>query len=83
MKLVYTEDKESLQGFTDADWGSETTDRRSYYGYAFILSGGAISWCSRKQRTVALSSREAEYMSLTDAAKESIFLSTLLKEKFI
>ena len=80
MKLIYSSVKDTLIGFADADWGSDVTDRRSYSGYAFCLSGGAISWCSRKQRTVALSSTEAEYMSLTDAAKEAIFLSNLMQE---
>lgn len=47
---------------------------------AFILAGAAVSWESRKQRTVALSSTEAEYMGLTDAAKEAVYLIGFLKE---
>lgn len=73
-KLVYICNNEGISGFADADWGNCNIDRK------FILSGAAISWCARKQRTVALSSTEAEYMSLTDAAKEAIFLSTIVKE---
>ena len=64
-------------GFTDADWGSGD-DRRSIGGYAFMLNGSAISWNSKKQSTVALSSTEAEYMALTQAVKESIWLQALL-----
>lgn len=64
----------------DADWGNCLIDRRSYTGTAFSLSGAAISWESRKQRTVALSSTEAEYMELTDAAKETVYLIGFLKE---
>lgn len=79
-KMIYSKDVLSLQGFADADWGNNLVDRRSYSGYAFILSGAAISWCSRKQKTEALSSTEAEYLSLTEAAKECIYLSTFLKE---
>lgn len=79
-KLVYHKDDKALSGFADADWGNDPVDRRSYTGYVFICSGAAVSWCSRKQRTVALSSTEAEYMSLTEAAKECIYLSSLLKE---
>jgi hypothetical protein len=55
-------------------------DRRSYTGSTFILSGAAFSWESRKQRTVALSSTEAEYMALSDASKEAVFLIGYLKE---
>jgi len=64
-------------GFTDADWGSGD-DRKSIGGYAFILNGAAVSWNSKKQPTVALSSTEAEYIALTQAVKESIWLQALL-----
>jgi len=63
--------------FTDANWGSGD-DRRSIGGYTFILHGAAISWNSKKQCTVALSSTEAEYMALTQAVKESIWLQAIL-----
>ena len=78
--LIFTKDNKSLIGMADADWGNSELDRRSYTGYAFILSGGAISWCSRKQRTVFLSSTEAEYMCLSEAAKEATFCINFLKE---
>jgi len=64
-------------GFTDADWGSGE-DRQSIGGFAFVLGGAAISWISKKQSTVALSSTEAEYMALTQAVKESIWLQAIL-----
>ena len=64
-------------GFTDADWGSGD-DRKSIGGYTFLLNGSAISWNSKKQSTVALSLTEAEYIALTQAAKESIWLQALL-----
>ena len=54
--------------FCDADRGS-SEDRRSTSGYVYILNGGAISWASRKQPLVALSSTEAEYMALTQAVR--------------
>jgi len=79
-KLTFSKDELDILGYVDSDWGNCDLDRRSYTGYSFILCGAAISWCSRKQRTVALSSTEAEYMGLTEAAKEAIFLSTFVQE---
>ncbi|XP_071569781.1 uncharacterized protein [Temnothorax nylanderi] len=78
--LNYTRDNEGLIGYVDADWGNCRIDRKSYTGMAFVLAGAAISWGSRKQRTVALSSTEAEYLGLTDAAKEAVYLVQFLKE---
>ena len=73
-------EKLSLVGLCDADWGS-TTDRRSITGYGFRLSteGPFVSWKSKKQQTVALSTCEAEYMSLSAAVQEAKFLLKLLK----
>ena len=59
------------------DWGSGE-DRKSIGGYAFGLNGAAISWNSKKPATVALSSTEAEYMALTQAVKESLWLQAIL-----
>lgn len=55
-------------------------DRRSVSGYCFYLGTGLISWSSKKQATVALSSAEAEYMGLSSAAQEVIFLRSLLTD---
>ena len=54
----------------DANWGGDKNDRKSTTGYVFIINNGAVSWTSHKQSTVALSTMEAEYMSLSDAARE-------------
>ncbi|XP_017482896.1 PREDICTED: uncharacterized mitochondrial protein AtMg00810-like [Rhagoletis zephyria] len=78
--VLYQKSNLPLIGYTDADWAGCTTDRRSYTGYAFLLSGAVISWKSQKQRTVALSSTEAEYVSLAEAAKEAVYLRSLLNE---
>ena len=65
-------------GFVDSDYGSDLDTRRSTTGYVFMLAGGAISWESRRQRTVALSTTEAEYMALTAAIKEAIWCRRFL-----
>lgn len=70
----------SLECFVDADWGSNTFDRKSYTGFCFTFVGGPISWESRKQKTVALSSTEAEYVAMSEASKEAIYLRNLFFE---
>jgi hypothetical protein len=52
--------------YSDADWGNNLDNRRSVSGYVSVLSGGAMTWSSKKQPTVALSSMEAEYMALVN-----------------
>lgn len=70
-----------LSGFTDSDWAS-SKDRKSISGYAFMLDedGPLISWRSKKQSTIALSSCEAEYIAATAAVQEAKFLRSLLSE---
>ena len=70
-----------LEGYSDADWASDHSDRRSTTGYCFSLTenGPVISWKSRKQPTVALSTCEAEYMALGATTQESMYLVQLLK----
>ena len=69
-----------LVAYTDSDWASNQDDRRSVTGYVFVLSGGAISWASRRQKTVALSTVEAEYMDTAEAVKEAIWWRRFLGE---
>lgn len=69
-----------IEGFVDADWGSDNENRKSYSGYVFLMAGGVFSYESKKQNTVALSSTEAEYVALSSAAKEVLYLNQLLKE---
>jgi len=68
-----------LLGYADADSGAQK-HRRSISGYTFLIDRGAISWASRKQELVALSTAEAEYVALTHATKEGIWLCRLLIE---
>lgn len=78
--LKYSQGTADLVGYVDADWASDALDRRSYTGFCFLKKGSAISWESRKQRTVALSSCEAEYMALSEACREAIYLRRLETE---
>jgi len=78
--LLFKRTTDSLIGFVDADWANCVNDRRSYTGYAFILAGSPITWEFRKQRTIALSSTEAEYMALSEATKEAVHLQNFLTE---
>lgn len=71
---------EGLEGFADADWAGNVTDRKSNSGYLFRYGGGLVSWCARKQQCVALSSTEAEYVSLSECCQELLWLEKLLKD---
>lgn len=81
-KLEYRQTGIPLKGFVDANWGGDENDRKSFTGFAFFLGGAVFSWESRKQKTVALSSTQAEYLGLSDAVREAIFLKNFLKEVF-
>eukprot|EP00253_Pinus_taeda_P004760 PITA_04760 len=66
-----------LCGTSDYDWAGDLDQRRSTSGYVFNLFGGAVSWMSKKQSVVALSTTEAEYMAATHASKEAVWLQRL------
>jgi hypothetical protein len=66
-----------IHGFVDADWAGDLDRRRSASKYVFNLFGGAISWMSKRQCVVALSTIEVEYMAATHASKEAIWLQRL------
>ena len=78
--ITYGSSDLTVTGYSDADWASNIDTRRSTTGYVYMLAGGCISWRSQLQKTVALSSCEAEYMALTAAAKEAMYFSKLLKD---
>lgn len=75
-RLSYKQNCEETMahGYCDADWASSGDDRRSCTGYTFLFQGGTISWNSRRQPTVALSTTEAEYMSLSSCVQEALWL---------
>lgn len=72
--------RKNVNAFCDADWASEVDARRSCTGYIFNMANGAISWKSARQKTVALSSTEAEYMALSETIQEAAWLIQLSKE---
>ena len=73
-------ESERLVGYSDADWAGDLDDRRSTSGYIFQLSRAPISWRSKKQTCVALSTAEAEYMALASAVQEAIWLERLISD---
>jgi hypothetical protein len=78
--LVFSGSNTTLFGYTDSDWRRSIDDRRSTSGYIFMTNNCAISWKSKKQTTVALSTMEAEYIAISDAVKEVLWLNKLKKE---
>jgi hypothetical protein len=78
--LVYSKTGCDLVGYCDADWAGDVDERRSTTGYVFKMQDGPISWATKRQPTVALSSTEAEVMSVVSATQESIWLQRLQKE---
>ena len=73
-------DPTMLVGYTDADWAGDIDGRKSTSGYAFILANGVVSWSSKQQQTVILSSTEAEYKAAIEACKEGVWLRQLLQD---
>jgi hypothetical protein len=69
-----------LQGFCDADYAGNADDRASCSGGLWLLNGGAIVWASNKQRSIALSTGESEYIAAAEAAKTGQWLRGLLRE---
>ena len=63
-----------LTGYSDSDLAGDTDDRKSTTGVIFFLGSNLVSWISQKQKVVALSSCEAEYIAACEAANEAVWL---------
>lgn len=74
------EDTFELIAYSDADFAGDEETRKSTTGYVVYFGEGPISWCSRKQPIVALSSTEAEYIAAADCVKELLYLKSLIEE---
>lgn len=79
--LIYGGQEElSVIGYTDASFQTDHDDFRSQSGYVFCLNGGAVSWKSSKQETVADSTTEAEYIAASNAAKEAVWIKKFISD---
>ncbi|KAG8496044.1 hypothetical protein CXB51_009475 [Gossypium anomalum] len=78
--LQFGRTKDGIIGYVDADFAGDLDRRRFLAGYVFIIGGCAISWKATLQTTVALSATEAEYMAITEACKEAIWLKGLFSK---
>ncbi|KAE8889209.1 Retrovirus-related Pol polyprotein from transposon TNT 1-94 [Phytophthora fragariae] len=69
-----------LEAYSDADWAGNRDDRRPVSGMLLMLCGAPVVWRSTFQKTLALSSTEAEYVALSDCVKECVWMRRLLKD---
>ena len=74
--------KINLEGYVDSEWVGSVIDRKSTSGCFFNIGSGVISWFSRKQSCVALSTTEADYVTSCSASCETVWLRTLLSDLF-
>ncbi|XP_031288187.1 uncharacterized protein LOC116146890 [Pistacia vera] len=79
--LTFTKsDTLQLEGYADADWAGNVSDRKSTTGYCIFLGSKLVQWCSKKQSVVALSSTKAKYRALAQASTEIAWLQNLFQE---
>ena len=79
--LSYGNKVRELEGYADAD-GSMAEDRKAISGYAFLVNGGAVSWSTKRQEIISLSTTESEYVAAVYAAKEALWLRSLISQLF-
>lgn len=80
LKMGNHGNQDNLYGYVDADWAGDQTDRKSNTGYCLIYNGALISWASRKQSSVSLSSTEAEFIAFAEAVRDLIWIVRILKD---
>ncbi|CAL5394802.1 unnamed protein product [Camellia sinensis] len=80
MCLCFRDAKPVLEGYTDSDMAGDLDGRKSTSGFLFTFAGGAVSWQSKLQKCVALSTTEAEYIAAAEAGKEMLWLKRFLQE---
>ena len=76
--LCFGDDEPVLEGYTDADMAGDTDSRKSTSGFLMTFAGGVVSWQSKLQKCVALSTTEAEYIAITKACKEALWMKKFL-----
>jgi hypothetical protein len=81
--ITYSKKTPGFLGYCDSDYAGDTISRHSTTGYVFVLNGGAITWASKKQSTVAASTTEAEYIAAGAAVKEGLWLRKLTQDLHI
>ena len=78
--MHYTRYPAVLEGYSDANWISDTNDTKSTSGYVFTLGGAAVSWKSSKQTCIARSTMESEFIALDKAREEAEWLHHFLED---
>lgn len=78
--LYFTKFPPVLEGYSDANWISGSTDSKSTSGYVFTIGGGAVSWKSSKQTCIARSTMESEFIALDKAAEEAEWLRNFIED---
>ena len=80
MFLIYEDSELKVSRYTDASFQTDKDDYRSQSGFIFLLNGGAVSWKSSKQSTIADSTTEAEYIVASEATKEAVWMCKFIAE---
>ena len=80
LKLCFGKSDPALVAYTDADWAEDVDSRKSTLGYLITYARGVVSWQSKLQKCVALSTTEAEFIAATEASKELLWLKKFVRE---
>ena len=81
LMLTYRRTKQlEIVGFSDSDYVGCLDSRKSTFGYIFMLAGGAVSWSSKKQKTVAASTMEAEYIACFHTTSQAVWIRNFISD---